>query len=292
MTAIYKTAAGRALVEARYRDLLARWPVAAIHHRLPTSQGETFVLECGPAGAPPLVLLQGSGANAAMWRRDVAVFAERFRVLAVDVIGEPGFSAPSRPPLRSEAYAAWLDDVLDGLRVPRAAFAGVSLGGFLALDYATRRPSRVTAVTLVSASGIGRARRSFLWKALPLLCLGSWGRRRAMRIALGPAPSTVTDADREIGAFSATVFAHFRPRIGAVPIVADDALRALPMPLQVIAGANDALLDSADTARRVTGALPHADVIVLPATGHLVRDQAVRIREFLARAVQSAAAVA
>jgi hypothetical protein len=72
-----------------------------------------FVVTCGQALAPPLVLLHGSGANSMMWAGHVAAWAEHFRIHAIDVIGEPGLSAPSRPPLASDAYAAWLDDVLD-----------------------------------------------------------------------------------------------------------------------------------------------------------------------------------
>jgi len=73
------------------------------------------------------VLRQGSGANAAMWMRDIASWAEGHRVYAVDVIGEPGFSAPSRPALASDAYALWLDDVLHALGLGRASCVGVSL---------------------------------------------------------------------------------------------------------------------------------------------------------------------
>ena len=39
-----------------------------------------------PAAGPPLLLLQGSGANAAMWIRDVELLATRHRVYAVDVV--------------------------------------------------------------------------------------------------------------------------------------------------------------------------------------------------------------
>jgi pimeloyl-ACP methyl ester carboxylesterase len=95
---------GRAAVHALYTEILDRWPVPGERRRVSTRQGETFVVACGPASAAPVVLLQGSGANAAMWMRDIAAWAEHLRVYAVDVIGEPGFSDPSRPALTSEAY--------------------------------------------------------------------------------------------------------------------------------------------------------------------------------------------
>jgi hypothetical protein len=77
VSGIYKSKEGAALVEARYRELLARWPIQCEQRHVATSQGETFIVACGPASAPPVVMLQGSGANAVMWMRDVAALAER-----------------------------------------------------------------------------------------------------------------------------------------------------------------------------------------------------------------------
>jgi hypothetical protein len=59
---------------------------------------------------------------------DVAFRAQRFRVNAIDVIGKPGLSAPSRPQLNSDACSLWLTDVMKGFSLDRAAFVGVSLG--------------------------------------------------------------------------------------------------------------------------------------------------------------------
>ena len=140
---IYRSAAGAHAVKQRYRQLLDQWPIPSEFVRVPTREGETFVVACGPKDAPPVLALQGSGGNAAMWLPEIAELAQHLRVYAVDVIGEPGLSAPSRPSFASEAYALWLDDVLRGLALTRVALLGVSMGGWLALDYATRRPQRV-----------------------------------------------------------------------------------------------------------------------------------------------------
>src|SRR5439155_8485197 len=107
---------------------------------VPTRHGDTFVLVSAPENGPPVLLVHGSGGNTLAWLGLVGRLADRFRLYAVDVIGEPGLSAPSRPPLGSSAYAEWLDDVLDGLGVGEVQVVAASLGGWLAIDYATRRP--------------------------------------------------------------------------------------------------------------------------------------------------------
>ena len=158
----------------------AQWPVPHTDVRIPTCQGETFVIASGNTDAPPLVLFHGSGANSSIWLRDIAAFSRDYRVYAVDMIGEPGFSAETRPLLASDAHAAWLDDVWSALGVARASVVGVSLGGWLAVDYAIRRPHNVSTLSLIAPSGIGRQNHSLLAKAALLLVLGEWGRRRAL----------------------------------------------------------------------------------------------------------------
>jgi pimeloyl-ACP methyl ester carboxylesterase len=283
MNSVYRSETGRDLVQARYRELLARWPAGSRQVRLPTREGETFVVSCGPADAPPVVMLQGSGANAAMWLPDIEAYAHRLRVYAVDVIGEPGASAPSRPPLGSAAYAEWLDDVLHGLNLERAALVGVSLGGALALDYAVRRPQRVDRLVLLAPSGIGRQRPSFLVKAALLQLLGDRGRRRLLLSALGVRQGQAGPHDQALGEFALLVFKHFRPRLDRVPLADDTALTGLVPPTLVIAGAQDAMLDSNDTARRLSQCGPNVEMRLLPDTGHYLPGQAQAVLDFLSK---------
>src|SRR5437667_10088755 len=121
MTNIYKSPEGERAVQGRYRRFLQYWPVANEQLRVPTLEGETFIIACGDEKAPPLLLLHGSASNSAMWMGDVAAWAAHFRVYAIDVIGEPGLSAPSRPSLKSEAYALWLDNLMQTLSLDRGS---------------------------------------------------------------------------------------------------------------------------------------------------------------------------
>lgn len=274
---IYKTESGGREILRRYDDALAQWPVRAEQLRLPTREGETFVLTCGVEDAPPLLLFHGSGTNTAMWMGDVAMWAKHFRVYAVDMIGEPGHSAPSRPPLDSEAYARWLDDVLEGLGVERAAVVGASLGGWLAVDYATRRPHRVERLVLLCPGGIGRQKVGFVVKALLYKPFGQWGMHRTLKAVAG---IDVRETP-EFAEYMALTFTEFLPRRDRLPMFSDEALQGLTMPVLAIVGAHDAMLDSADTARRLAAAVPHATVTVLPDVAHSIIGQTQPILEFL-----------
>ncbi|HVW41633.1 MAG TPA: alpha/beta hydrolase [Amycolatopsis sp.] len=279
---IYKTEAGRHEILRRYSEALQMWPVPAEHLRVSTREGETFVVACGPEGAPPLVLCHGSGTNAAMWLADVAEWAKHFRVYAVDMIGEPGFSAPSRPSLDSEAYAQWLDDVLDGLDLGRVSMVGASLGGWLALDYATRRPRRVDRLALLCPGGLRRQTYGWVVKALLYKPFGRWGSRRSMKLVAG------IDAAKapEIAEYVGLMFTHFLPRKDKLPVFDDDALKRLAMPVLVIVGGRDAMFDSAETARRAEHAMPNASVTLLPEVAHWITGQTAPVLGFL-RAMSS-----
>jgi pimeloyl-ACP methyl ester carboxylesterase len=182
---IYKSESGRRAVEGQYRSVLEHWPVACEQRIVSTRQGDTFVIVSGDPSALPVVLVHGSGTNSASWMRDVATWAQHNRVYAVDIIGEPGLSAPSRPPLASSAYAEWLDDVWAGLGLDKASVVGISLGGWLGLDFAIRRPNRVASLSLISPSGIGRQNYMLLLKFGVLRLFGTWGLLKSLALVSG-----------------------------------------------------------------------------------------------------------
>lgn len=292
MNTIYKSAEGARLVRERYLEFLSHWPVPHRCQRVPTREGETFVIDSGDSDAPVLVLLHGSGFNSLTWMGDIAMWSARFRVLAVDVIGEPGLSAPSRPSYDCDRYALWLDDVLTALGVERASLAGISLGGWLALDYALRRPQRVESLVLLAPGGIGRPRLSAaaLWlTVLPLLLLGDWGRRKALDKILSRSPRQPQSREAAaVADFLTLIFRAYRPRTTPVPLVSDAQLQCLAMPVLLIVGGRDAMLDPEETRRRVAANLPNAEIHYLPDVGHAVIGQAEPVLAFLTRATVAA----
>lgn len=279
MTTVYRSAAGAEAVRRRYDVLLDRWPVPAEPRTLATRLGDTFAVVSGPVDAPPVVALQGSGGTAAHWLPDIATLAGRLRVHAVDAPGEPGRTVEARPPLGSPAYAEWLDDVLDALELPRAAFLGTSLGGWWALDFALRRPERVAALALVNPAGIGRRRVAPLLKFAAYSLFGDWGRRRSLAMVAKGSPAD--PERRELGEFTLATFEHFKPRLEAVPVVPVERLRELVMPVQAHFGAHDVLLDQRDAAAKLRRARPDADVRLAEDAGHFLPGWAAAVTEFL-----------
>ncbi|WP_129792151.1 alpha/beta fold hydrolase [Sphingosinicella sp. CPCC 101087] len=274
-------------VEAQYRQVLEQWPVPRSELLVPTRHGPTFVVACGPEEAPPVVLLHGSQANSAAWIPDVSLWSSRFRLFAIDMIGEAGLSARVRPDLAGDAHALWLDDVFAGLGIGRAGFVGTSLGGWLALDYASRRPSAVRALALICPAGIGR-QRNFLLRAAPLLLLGPWGKRKIREKVFGPARRALPAGWRSVAELMDAVGQAIQPRVVKIPQLTDEQLRQIDVPILAIVGGRDVLLDSRDTQARLKQGAPHAEICFIEEGYHFLPNQAARVMEFLERTVRPA----
>jgi pimeloyl-ACP methyl ester carboxylesterase/ribosomal protein S18 acetylase RimI-like enzyme len=264
---------------ALYDSVLARWPVPYEALNIPTRHGDTFVIASGAGSAPPLVLLHGAASNSAIWAGDVAEYSRHHRVYAVDLIGEPGKSAPNRPDWNGPAYAEWLADVFDALKLERATLIGISQGGWTALKFTTSKPERVEKLVLLCPGGVTPDRLSFVLRAVPLSLLGRWGAERITRSLFGNQP-----VPAEAGEFTNLILTHFKPRVGALPIFSDEELRRLTMPTLLLAGAQDALRDSERIAARMRALAPHLTATIIPEAGHALYNTTAYIMPFLADA--------
>jgi pimeloyl-ACP methyl ester carboxylesterase len=284
---LYRSEHGKAQVHTEYRLALDAWPVPHEEMRVSTCQAETFVVACGPADAPPVVLLHGGAANSAMWGRNAQTWARNFRLYAVDIIGEPGFSAPARPPLSSDAYARWIDDVLVALQISRVFFIGASLGGLLALDYAIRRPASVRALVLLAPAGVSNLRVGYLLSVVPLYFMGAWGRRKALELVMGLPPEERTPAAERFLSSCELIMRHHIIRTQPLPVFRDKALRKLTMPVLAVLGANDVVFNSNTTRRRLQSLVDGAKVIWLESAGHGLTDQTTAVCEFLSSEIRN-----
>lgn len=273
---IYKSPAGERVVADLYDRALENWPIPFETRYISTRYGDTFVIAGGAGTAPTLVLLHGAGTNSAIWAGDVAAYSRYYRVYAVDLLGEPGKSAPNRPAWDSPAYAEWLEDVFDALEIERATILGISQGGWTALKFATYQPERVQKLVLMCPGGVAPDRLSFLIRVVPLSLLGEWGTRRIVRMLYGSQP--IPDGVEEI---TTLVTRHFKARMGVLPIFSDAELQRLTMPTLVLGGAQDALRDMDKIGARLQELLPHAQVTILPEGGHALLNTTEHVLSFL-----------
>lgn len=280
---IYKTPEGQRQVMAMYDAVLADWPGKYETRRVPTRHGDTFVIASGSPAAPALVLLHGSSSNALAWVEDVPVYSPHFRVYAVDIPGEPGRSAHNRPAWDGPEFSEWLEDVLDGLGVQRAALLAASQGGWPAMKFATTCPERVEKLVLLAPVGVVPPRTSFIVSALFFSMFGRWGVERINRIIFGGPDGAQPDTARLDAArrFMAVILNNFKARMGPRKVFSDGDLARLQMPVLLVIGEKDGLIPTDRAAARLQALLPKLTVHRLPQAGHVLNNRGAEILPFL-----------
>jgi pimeloyl-ACP methyl ester carboxylesterase len=114
--------------------------------------GRTIRYWRGGAG-PPLVLLHGFGGDARwQWHRQIEAFASNHALLVPDLLGF-GESSWQGPTPSLEVQADCVASVLEGEGLERATVVGISYGGLVAWQVASRHPDRVARLVLVDSPG-------------------------------------------------------------------------------------------------------------------------------------------
>jgi 4,5:9,10-diseco-3-hydroxy-5,9,17-trioxoandrosta-1(10),2-diene-4-oate hydrolase len=127
----------------------------AVSRTVPHGEGQVHYHEAGTG--TPVVLLHGGGPGASAWSnfgRNVPVFAERFRTLAID---QPGYGRSVTGPATSHYFtfaAEAVVAVLDALGLERVHLVGNSLGGGTAVRFALRYPERAGRLVLMGPGGL------------------------------------------------------------------------------------------------------------------------------------------
>jgi pimeloyl-ACP methyl ester carboxylesterase len=108
------------------------------------------------AGQGPLiVLIHGITSTSGVWVEAMARLAERYTVVAPDLLGH-GRSAKPRGDYSLGAYASGARDLLGVLGFERGTVVGHSLGGGIALQFAYQYPEYTERLVLVSSGGLGK----------------------------------------------------------------------------------------------------------------------------------------
>jgi 3-oxoadipate enol-lactonase len=111
---------------------------------------------CGPAQAPPIVLLHALGTHMAIWD-DLLPHLQRHRVLRLDLRGHGASDTPS-PPYSMGSIIHDVEAAMDHFALKDAVVIGVSLGGLITQGLAIKRLDLVRAMVLSNtAAKIGTA---------------------------------------------------------------------------------------------------------------------------------------
>ena len=225
---------------------------------------------------PLLVLLHAFPLDRQMWEPQLHALAPRARVLAVDLPGFGG-SSPGPVPFTVDSAADSVADFLTGCGIGGpVVIGGLSMGGYVAMAFARRHPTRLAGLILADTRGepdddaarqtrektIALVREKgaagLIEQMLPkLLC----DETRANRPAVVDAVRSI--ALRQPAETLVNAIAALRDRPDAMP-----GLDGVTVPTLILVGQHDTItppLAASAMAARVFG----SEVVTIPEAGHL-----------------------
>lgn len=260
--------------------------------------GDTLTVHYEEAGGGEenLILLHGFAASSFSWREVMAPLAELGRTVAYD---RPAFGFTERPmpetwqgdwnsenPYPATAQTELTVGLMDELGMDEAVLVGNSAGGTVAMLTALEHPERVKALVLIDpavyAGGNPVPGLSAVFNTPQMRHLGpliaqqiqGWGKDFAR--SAWHDPSKITD-DVWAGYLKPLQVANWDRALWELtasnePSGLPDRLGELTLPVLVITGDDDRIVP-AEQSVRLADELPNAELVVVPACGHVPHEE-------------------
>jgi 3-oxoadipate enol-lactonase len=222
----------------------------------------------------PIVLLHGMTSDAGTWRYQLEVFADRFRVIALDL---PGFGAcDSLQQMTFDALCRWLHEFLVEHQLKDPVLVGHSFGGMIVQAYLAAYPGQTAGVVLYGTSPAFGPKEGAWQQAFIRACLQPLDDGKTM-IELAP-----DGVENMVGSgagaqgialategYSLVAEESFR---AAVHCLADfdqrDNLGSIDVPCLVLVGEEDRNAP-AKMMKKMADTIPGSQYVCLPRLGHL-----------------------
>jgi pimeloyl-ACP methyl ester carboxylesterase len=238
------------------------------------SQGLSIHYEESGSG-PPIILGHSFLCSGDMWAPQLPALSERFRVINVDCRGH---GRSSRVERRCTLYDLVADQlaVLDHLGIERAVWAGLSIGGMVALRAALTARERVAALILLDTHAGSERLPKRLKYRLMALAVSAFGTRPLLPPIVSLMFGKTTLASKR------DLVAEWKERFAAVDVASTlrvltalstrdsvvDRLGEIQVPALVIVGSEDRSLPP-PCSRQIVAGLPAAELLEVAGAGHL-----------------------
>ena len=152
---VYKNKESMRKMHDFYDRTLASLNVPYTENNIKTSFGRTHSLLVGDPGKPKIITIHGGNGITTLNLKLFLPLLDDFCIIAPDVVGMPGKSAPYRNiSSRKDEYGLWIKEVLDFYKIEKISFIVSSYSSAMFLSFAMRFPEKVDKALLLVPSGI------------------------------------------------------------------------------------------------------------------------------------------
>jgi pimeloyl-ACP methyl ester carboxylesterase len=263
---VFRSKSGEELVLKAYNRLIALWGIPYEELYIDTTLGKTHIIVTGQSDSPPLILIHAFYASAASWYRNVRSLSEKFRVYAIDIIGDPNKSKPLKPIRQTSCYVNWFKEILDRLKIDRCDFVGNSVGAFHVANFALNEPDRVKSMTLIGPAATFINIPKFYIHTFPGGMTG-WGFmvRHAVNWIENGSPF-----DSEFKSLFYLLLKHGKSANQVFPaVMTDEQLKQISIPTLLIYGEKEVIYDYSSAVQRAQKNLQKLSVEIIPGANHI-----------------------
>ena len=230
----------------------------------------------GDSFGEPIVFAHGLLWSGRMFDAQVAALRDRYRCVTFDFRGQ-GRSAVTRDGYDMDALSLDAAALIETLGIAPCHFAGLSMGGFIGMRLAARRPELLRSLILLETAGDAeplenvRRYRQFLFVER-LLGPGAVA-GRVMPVMFGQSFLTDPAREAERAEWQRRLAANHRVGIRRATLgvierqAVEDELGRISVPTLVIEGEEDAAVPPL-RAKRTAERIPGARLVMIPHAGH------------------------
>jgi len=260
------------------RELTYTWRGYKIHYK---TAGD--VKRGTDGGTSVVIFLHGFGASSFAWRHNVPVVAERYKVVAPDLLG---FGKSDKPQIEYSPDV-WVNLVHEFARArdfESVTLVGNGLGGLIAAQYVLKYPGEVDKLVLVDTLGLSynlpRLQRFFTMPVIGepafRLLLSPGNVARILRNGIYADPSKVTDD---------VVEGYYRPFLSPGAIDAyryvgrrifgwklEERFKEITVPTLIVWGEDDRITSIEDAAE-LNNLISNSTIVPIPGAGHCPHEE-------------------
>jgi 3-oxoadipate enol-lactonase len=229
----------------------------------------------GPRDAPALLFSHSMFFDHRMFVAQAAAFGDRHRIVRYDLRGQGESQRHPRERLDMDTQTEDAAVLIEALKLRDVTFVGNSMGGFIGLRLAARRPDLLrSAVVMGTSADVEEA-------AEGMDALAAMVQEQGMEPVLDgvlwfmmgdttlndPSRAKILTGARELLAGRTPEYADAAWHIAHRPSILDE-LKDIKIPLTVVAGTEDHTYPPPKS-EQIAAGVPHAKLVVMERTGHV-----------------------
>lgn len=239
-----------------------------------TSIGKTHYLDTGNLELPVMVVIHGTNSCAAQSMNYVEGLMQRFRVIALDIPGEPGKSEFYRLSKKNEELSNWLEACIHQLELKQVTILGYSLGAYITIKTTIQSSKLFKQVIIIAPAGVihGSFYNGIIKGLLPVL---GYKMLKRESILIRLYKNLVTTFKPLQYDYFKWITLHFKSDWSQTPLFTKKELQSISIPITALIASHDIIFNPKKIKQRLEASIPQIEIHILEQEKHVMNPERV-----------------